>query len=219
MNRLFATSCAAGMTVITSRRPFGVDQGIYLDLHFVEVVSERLTHTRQADLILNPAGKVVISDPEALYDAQCMEPDSFAVCAGTEIEARGCRCGRAQAVELPDDERVAGFEFLQTVEKSRTLGRGSRQAVSRPAFAFPANADTSPPQNAAPKTQAAPLQNSIDDVVKYCVDVVHRFPADQLEKSFYKKFDAFYNSASGRVVNNAIYSGDAEPLARGGWVA
>ena len=29
---------------------------------------------------------------------------------------------RPKSVELPDDERVAGFEFLQTAEQGRALG-------------------------------------------------------------------------------------------------
>jgi len=55
-------------------------------------------------------------------------------------------------------------------------------------------------------------KSTIDDVVKQCVDVVHRFPADNGDLSFFKKFDAFYNSAAGRVENNAFLDGDLPAL-------
>ena len=55
-------------------------------------------------------------------------------------------------------------------------------------------------------------KSTIDDVVKQCVDVVHRCPADKSDLSFFKKFDAFYNSAAGRVVNNAFLDGDLPAL-------
>jgi hypothetical protein len=55
-------------------------------------------------------------------------------------------------------------------------------------------------------------KTSIDTVIKQCVDVVHHFPADQIEKTFFKNFDAFYNPASGQVENNAIVVGDQAAL-------
>jgi hypothetical protein len=55
-------------------------------------------------------------------------------------------------------------------------------------------------------------KSTIDDVVKQCVDVVHRFPADKSDLSFFKKFDAFYNSAAGRVENSAFLDGDLPAL-------
>jgi hypothetical protein len=55
-------------------------------------------------------------------------------------------------------------------------------------------------------------KSTIDDVVKQCVDGVHRFPADKSDLSFFKKFDAFYNSAAGRVENNAFLDGDLPAL-------
>jgi hypothetical protein len=55
-------------------------------------------------------------------------------------------------------------------------------------------------------------KSTIDDVVKQCVDVVHRFPADNSDLGFFKKFDAFYNSAAGRVENNAFLDGDLPAL-------
>jgi len=51
----------------------------------------------------------------------------------------------------------------------------------------------------------------IEKVVKYCVDVVHKFPADQMEAQFFKRFDAFYNLATGRVENNGYLNGDIPP--------
>jgi hypothetical protein len=35
----------------------------------------------------------------------------------------------AKPVEFPDNQRVAGFEFLKTAEKGRALGGCTRQAV------------------------------------------------------------------------------------------
>jgi len=55
-------------------------------------------------------------------------------------------------------------------------------------------------------------KSTIDDVVKQCVDVMHRLPADKSDLSFFKKFDAFYNSAAGRVENNAFLDGDLPAL-------
>jgi hypothetical protein len=55
-------------------------------------------------------------------------------------------------------------------------------------------------------------QTAINDAVKYCVDVVHRFPADPIEAQFFRGFDAFYNPASGRVENNGYRNGDLPPL-------
>jgi hypothetical protein len=41
---------------------------------------------------------------------------------------------------------------------------------------------------------------------------VHRFPADEVDKLFFRKFDAFYNTATGKVQNNAVYVGDQAAL-------
>jgi len=60
--------------------------------------------------------------------------------------------------------------------------------------------------------QTAEKKSAIDDVVKHCVDVVHNFPADQMDVKFFKKFDAFYNSASSQVENNSYLNGDLPPL-------
>jgi hypothetical protein len=54
--------------------------------------------------------------------------------------------------------------------------------------------------------------------VKHCVEFVHQFPAhNQMDvttnEGFFKKFDAFYNLATGTVQNNATeVVGDTEPL-------
>ncbi len=61
-------------------------------------------------------------------------------------------------------------------------------------------------------TSAMAQENAaVEKAVKECIDVVHRFPADEMEKQFYKKFDAFYNSATGRVQNNGYLNGDIPP--------
>jgi len=52
----------------------------------------------------------------------------------------------------------------------------------------------------------------IEKVVKHCVDVVHQFPADQFLAQYFKRFDAFYNPATGRVENNGYLNGDRPPL-------
>jgi hypothetical protein len=57
-------------------------------------------------------------------------------------------------------------------------------------------------------TTVAVAESPVDKAVKHCVDVVHSFPADQMSAQFFKKFDAYYNSASGRVENNAYLNGD-----------
>ena len=49
-------------------------------------------------------------------------------------------------------------------------------------------------------------KSTIDDVVKQCVDVVHRFPADKSDLSFFKKFDAFYKSEVTRWVKVAGFA-------------
>jgi hypothetical protein len=65
---------------------------------------------------------------------------------------------------------------------------------------------------------APPAPARVDNIVKYCVEFVHAFPAyNQMDvttnKGFFKKFDAFYNSATGTVQNNATeVVGDTEPL-------
>jgi hypothetical protein len=50
-------------------------------------------------------------------------------------------------------------------------------------------------------------KSAIDRVVKYCVDVVHHLPTNELNAMFFKDFDAFYNPATGRVEKNVVYAG------------
>jgi hypothetical protein len=58
----------------------------------------------------------------------------------------------------------------------------------------------------------------VDNIVKYCVEFVHAFPAhNQMDvttnEGFFNKFDAFYNPATGTVQSNATeVVGDLEPL-------
>jgi hypothetical protein len=46
-------------------------------------------------------------------------------------------------------------------------------------------------------------KSTIENAVKHCVDVVHRFPA-QVDKYIFENFDAFYNSATSTVQNKAF---------------
>jgi hypothetical protein len=62
-------------------------------------------------------------------------------------------------------------------------------------------------------TSATAQENSaLEKTVKQCVDVVHRFPSDEIEKRFFQKFDAFYNPATGTVQSNAVYVGGQAAL-------
>lgn len=75
-------------------------------------------------------------------------------------------------------------------------------------FSFLANAGTG-----ATEQQNLPDTSTIDHAVKHCLDVVHDYhPLDPLDREFFSHFDAFFNPASGRVENNAIYAGDQAPL-------
>jgi hypothetical protein len=53
---------------------------------------------------------------------------------------------------------------------------------------------------------------AINKVVKHCVDVVHAMKVDDLEKQFFKKFDAYYNATTHLVENNAFLNGDQPAL-------
>jgi hypothetical protein len=65
---------------------------------------------------------------------------------------------------------------------------------------------------------APPEPAQVASAVKHCVEFVHQFPThDQMDVTtnagFFKKFDAFYNLATGTVQNNATdVVGDTEPL-------
>jgi hypothetical protein len=72
------------------------------------------------------------------------------------------------------------------------------------------------PGMAQQNTPPAPAR--VDNIVKYCVEFVHAFPAhNQMDvttnEGFFNKFDAFYNPATGTVQSNATeVVGDLEPL-------
>jgi hypothetical protein len=74
------------------------------------------------------------------------------------------------------------------------------------------------PAATQPKISPEQSQAIIQKVVKHCLDVVHQFPAhNQMDvttnENFFKKFDAFYNPATGKVENNATtVVGDQAPL-------
>ena len=52
----------------------------------------------------------------------------------------------------------------------------------------------------------------IDKAVSDCVQFVHSFQADPGMQSFYRKFDAYFNVATGLVQNNATLVGDQAAL-------
>jgi hypothetical protein len=82
-------------------------------------------------------------------------------------------------------------------------------------LALSAMAQQNPPATQGTTQTISPDQQSqaiIEKAVKHCVDVVHQFPADQMEAQFFKRFDAFYNPASGRVENNGYLNGDLPPV-------
>lgn len=54
--------------------------------------------------------------------------------------------------------------------------------------------------------------SKMNGAVAYCVDTVHHFPADPSEIQFFKKFDAYYNTATGKIENNGLFVGDQAAL-------
>jgi hypothetical protein len=54
--------------------------------------------------------------------------------------------------------------------------------------------------------------SKIESAVTYCVDAVHRFPADPTDVQFFRKFDAYYNAATGKIENNGMLVGDQAAL-------
>ena len=55
--------------------------------------------------------------------------------------------------------------------------------------------------------ETAIIKKAISD----CLKVVHSYPAEPMNESFFKRFDAFYNTASGRVEDSGVYVGDQAP--------
>ncbi|MDB5535026.1 MAG: hypothetical protein JWO28_3341 [Hyphomicrobiales bacterium] len=67
--------------------------------------------------------------------------------------------------------------------------------------------------SALAQTQAAPDQTgAIDRVVKQCVAAVRAAPSEKGLEGFYRGFDAYYNSLTSKVLNNATTVGDQKPL-------
>lgn len=52
----------------------------------------------------------------------------------------------------------------------------------------------------------------IGKVIKQCVAAVRASPSEKLLEEFYRGFDAYYNSATAKVLNNATTVGDQKPL-------
>jgi hypothetical protein len=85
------------------------------------------------------------------------------------------------------------------------LAIGRAAAIGWLALSTPTMAQNAPPITAPPVTKA----------VKHCVSVVHAIraaPAEDYMNAFFKRFDAFYNPASGKIENNAISVGDQQAL-------
>jgi hypothetical protein len=75
-------------------------------------------------------------------------------------------------------------------------------------FALPVSGATA--ESAPPPLTVDQIEN-IEKTVTECVGVVHQAkPADQSYTRYYGQFDAFYNTVSGKVENNAAFSG-AQP--------
>lgn len=52
----------------------------------------------------------------------------------------------------------------------------------------------------------------VGDAVAYCVDEVHKHKGeDSYEDKFYLNFDAYYNPATDRIIDNAMRNGDMPP--------
>jgi hypothetical protein len=63
------------------------------------------------------------------------------------------------------------------------------------------------------QTQAAPDQTgAIDKVVKQCVAAVRAGPSEKGLEDFYRGFDAYYNSRTAKIMNNATTVADQKPL-------
>jgi hypothetical protein len=54
--------------------------------------------------------------------------------------------------------------------------------------------------------------DTINKAVNECIEVVHSSPGNDFEKFSDKKFDAYYNPATGLVENNVIYMDDKGSL-------
>jgi hypothetical protein len=53
---------------------------------------------------------------------------------------------------------------------------------------------------------------AIDKAISGCLNFVHSFPAEPGYGMFFKRFDAYYNTATGLVQNNAVTVGDHAAL-------
>ena len=112
------------------------------------------------------------------------------------------RSGEAQKHKM----QATGRELMKASTLAAVLGFAC--------LTLPAMAQQNPTATQA-TTQTIPPEQSqamIEKVVKHCVDVVHQFPADQVLALYFKRFDAFYNPATGRVENNGYLNGDRPPL-------
>jgi hypothetical protein len=63
------------------------------------------------------------------------------------------------------------------------------------------------------QTQPSPdPTGAIDKVVKQCVAAVRAASSEKGLEGFYRGFDAYYNSRTAKVLNNATTVGDQKPL-------
>lgn len=51
-----------------------------------------------------------------------------------------------------------------------------------------------------------------EKAIQACVDVVHASKVSDVDRLFFREFDAYYNPADGTVQNNAYRNGDRMPL-------
>jgi hypothetical protein len=63
------------------------------------------------------------------------------------------------------------------------------------------------------QTQTAPDAAAlIGKIIKQCVAAVHASPSEKILEEYYRGFDAYYNSATAKILNNATTVGDQKPL-------
>ena len=55
-------------------------------------------------------------------------------------------------------------------------------------------------------------KTSVVDAVAFCVDEVHKHKVEEIyEQKYYLNFDAYYNPATNRIIDNALVNGDLPP--------
>jgi hypothetical protein len=67
-------------------------------------------------------------------------------------------------------------------------------------------------QSQAAQQQSPEALAAINAAIKHCVDVVHKMKPNEIYGQSYKHFDAYYNTATGMVENNAFLNVDQAAL-------